>query len=286
MKQKTAFMMSGVLLLFLSLMGCSSVKTTTDDGRKIVKIALSAEVNPPFLATNERNEPIGYNIDYLNEVEKRLPHVHFDYIFGEEESNLIGVGAGKFEMAANWFFSNPEREKRFLYPKIPYGYSMTGLIVNESDKEIRSLDDMTSKKLAPVSPSGGLRSILNQYNQEHDPDIPLTTIESPSNELNLKRVESGRSDAAFMNISTFDTIQKHLNLKVKVGGIVSKEPIFLVLQPSEKQLAADLDRITQEMIDDGTLPKLAKKWFGIDFFQDIDDISEQGDQNEGRNEAS
>ncbi|CAM5309871.1 hypothetical protein BSAF29S_00945 [Bacillus safensis subsp. safensis] len=33
-----------------------------------------------------------------------LPHIHFDYIFGEEESNLIGVGAGKFEMAANWFF--------------------------------------------------------------------------------------------------------------------------------------------------------------------------------------
>ncbi|MFB8735262.1 hypothetical protein ACEQPO_19975 [Bacillus sp. SL00103] len=47
---------------------------------------------------------IGYNIDYLNEVEKRLPHVHFDYIFWRgEESNLIGVGAGKFDMAANWF---------------------------------------------------------------------------------------------------------------------------------------------------------------------------------------
>ncbi|MFS3914158.1 amino acid ABC transporter substrate-binding protein [Bacillus australimaris] len=286
MKQKTAFMTSGVLLFLLSLIGCSSVKTTTDDGKQIVKVALSAEVNPPFLATNDRNEPIGYNIDYLNEVEKRLPHIHFDYIFGEEESNLIGVGAGKFEMAANWFFSNPEREKRFLYPKVPYGYSMTGLIVNESNQDIQSLDDMTSKKLAPVSPSGGLRSILNQYNEEHDPDIPLTTIESPSNELNLKRVESGRSDAAFMNISTFDTIQQHLNLKVKVGGIVSKEPIYLVLQPSQKQLAVDLDRVTQEMIDDGTLPELAKKWFGVDFFQDIDYISEQGYQYEERKEAS
>lgn len=89
-----------------------------------------------------------------------------------------------------------------------------------------------------------------------------------------------------MNISTFDTIQKHLNLKVKVGGIVSKEPIYLVLQPSEKQLAADLDQVTQEMIDDGTLPKLAKKWFGVDFFQDIDYISEQGYQYEERKEAS
>lgn len=70
MKQKTAFMTAGVLLILLSLIGCSSVKTTTDDGKQIVKVALSAEVNPPFLATNDRNEPIGYNIDYLNEVEK------------------------------------------------------------------------------------------------------------------------------------------------------------------------------------------------------------------------
>ncbi|MDM5298849.1 amino acid ABC transporter substrate-binding protein [Bacillus pumilus] len=286
MMRRVAFTAAIILLPFLTLMGCSSVKLATDDGRQIVKVALSAEVNPPFLATNDRNEPIGYNIDYLNEVEKRLPHVHFEYIFGEEESNLIGVGAGKFEMAANWFFSNPEREKRFLYPKVPYGYSMTGLIVNESNQDIQSLDDMTSKKLAPVSPSGGLRSILNEYNEENNSPIQLTTIESPSNELNLKRVESGRSDAAFMNISTFDTIQKHLDLNVKVGGIVSKEPIYLVLQPSQKQLSADLDRVTQEMIDDGTLPTLSKKWFGVDFFQDIDYISEQGYQYEERKDAS
>lgn len=88
-----------------------------------------------------------------------------------------------------------------------------------------------------------------------------------------------------MNISTFDTIQKHLHLKVKVGGIVSKEPIYLVLQPSQKKLASQLDRVTQEMIEDGTLPDLAKKWFGVDFFQDIDYISEQGYQYEERKEA-
>ncbi|MGE6629165.1 amino acid ABC transporter substrate-binding protein [Bacillus sp. NPDC077027] len=272
-------------LFLLCLSGCSAVKTSTDDGKRIVKVALSAEVNPPFLATNEHNEPIGYNIDYLNEVEKRLDDLQFDYVFGEEESNLIGVGAGKFELAANWFFSNPEREKRFLYPQVPYGYSMTGLIVGEKNQEIHSLDDMPTKKLAPVSPSGGLRSILNQYNDQHDKKIPLTTIESPSNELNLKRVESGRSDAAFMNISTFDTIQKNLRLNVKVGGIVSKEPIFLVLQPKQKKLAKELDHVTQKMIDDGTLPALAKKWFGVDFFQDIDYITEKGYQYEKKEEG-
>ncbi|MDG3043276.1 hypothetical protein OE903_01755 [Bacillus sp. B6(2022)] len=48
MKRKTLFTAASILLFLLSLIGCSSVKTTTDDGKQIVKVALSAEVNPPF----------------------------------------------------------------------------------------------------------------------------------------------------------------------------------------------------------------------------------------------
>ncbi|MDA3129550.1 amino acid ABC transporter substrate-binding protein [Aliibacillus thermotolerans] len=253
------------------LAGCS--KATTEDGKEIIQVAVSAEVNPPFLLADENNEPIGYDIDYLNEVEKRLPQYEFEYVWGEEESNLIGVGAGKFDFAMNWFFSNPEREERFLYPETPYGYSITGLIVHEDTDDIHSLDDMTERELAPVAASGGLRSILNEYNENNDPDIPLITVGSPSNENNLRRVESGRSDAAFLNITTFHAIQEHLHLDLKVGAVVSREPVYAVFHPDHHQLAEDINRVTEELIEDGTLPALAEKWFGVDFFQDLEDIS-------------
>ncbi|NGP46234.1 amino acid ABC transporter substrate-binding protein [Bacillaceae bacterium SIJ1] len=264
------------LMLFLT--GCTAGQTTTSDGREIIQIALSAEVNPPFLFTGENNEPQGYNMDYFNTVQKKLPQYHFTYVWGEEESNLIGVGAGKFDIAANWFFSNPEREEKFLYPDTAYGYSMTGLIVHKDNADITSLDDMTDKALAPVSGSGGLRAILNAYNEANDSEVPLTTVESPSNEHNLQRVESGRSDAVFLNITTFNAIQEQLKLDLKVGGIVSKEPVFLVLQPGHTTLATDINEATEALIADGTIPELAKKWFGVDFFQDLDDISNEGFQ--------
>ncbi|GIN22733.1 MAG TPA: amino acid ABC transporter substrate-binding protein [Bacillus bacterium] len=258
--------------------GCSqSTAKESDDGKKVVKIAISDEVNPPFLYADENNEPIGYDIDYLKEVEKKLPDYKFEYIWGEEESNLVGVDTGKYDFAINWFFKNPERQEKFLYPEHEFGYSLTSLVTKKDRDDIKTLDDMVGKKFPPVSPSGGLRAILNSYNDQH-PDDPLTleSMDSPSNAENLKMVDKGKADAMFINVTTFNEIQKELNLNLKVAGIISKEPIFTVYSKENAELAKEIDQATVELTEDGTLSKLAEKWFGVDFFQDLEYINEEG----------
>lgn len=258
--------------------GCSqSTAKESDDGKKVVKVAISDEVNPPFLYADENNEPIGYDIDYLKEVEKKLPDYKFEYIWGEEESNLVGVDTGKYDFAINWFFKNPERQEKFLYPEHEFGYSLTSLVTKKDRDDIKTLDDMVGKKFPPVSPSGGLRAILNSYNDQH-PDNPLTleSMDSPSNAENLKMVDKGKADAMFINVTTFNEIQKELNLNLKVAGIISKEPIFTVYSKENAELAKEIDQVTVELTEDGTLSKLAEKWFEVDFFQDLEYINEEG----------
>ncbi len=258
--------------------GCSqSTAKESDDGKKVVKVAISDEVNPPFLYADENNEPIGYDIDYLKEVEKKLPDYKFEYIWGEEESNLVGVDTGKYDFAINWFFKNPERQEKFLYPEHEFGYSLTSLVTKKDRDDIKTLDDMVGKKFPPVSPSGGLRAILNSYNDQH-PDDPLTleSMDSPSNAENLKMVDKGKADAMFINVTTFNEIQKELNLNLKVAGIISKEPIFTVYSKENAELAKEIDQVTVELTEDGTLSKLAEKWFEVDFFQDLEYINEEG----------
>lgn len=275
---------SFALLLIIS--ACSSDENdkqpkTTDDGKQVITVALSDEVNPPFLYTDENNNPIGYDMDYLKEVEKRLPNYKFEYVFGEEEANLVGVDTGKYTFAINWFFKNPEREKKFLYPEHEYGYSLTALVVHKNRNDIRTLEDMVGKKLAPMAPSGGLRTIMNGYNVKNpDKQIEIETIEFPSNADNLKGVAEGRYDAVFINVTTFNEIQKELNLDLKVGGIISKEPVYVVFNKNETELAKKFDEITAELIEDGTLAKLAEKWFGVNFFEDLDYIQREGFQYE------
>lgn len=266
-----------LMMLIISFSGCGTI-TKENNGKKVVKVALSAEVNPPYLYTDSDNKPVGYDMDYMKELEKKLPQYDFQYEFGEEESNVVGIGVGKFDMGINWFFKTPEREQKFLYQKEPYVYSLTTLIVHNDTNHIETLDDLQHKRLTPMSPSGGLYSILTGYNKTHNNQIDIDEIHKVSNGENFKMIESKRRDAMFLNLTTYQAIQKELNADVKVGGVVSKESVHILYNKKNTQLQKDIDKATKELKEDGTLEELSKKWFGFNIFDDKESLNDIKDR--------
>ncbi len=266
-----------LMMLIISLSGCGTI-TKENNGKKVVKVALSAEVNPPYLYTDSDNKPVGYDMDYMKELEKKLPQYDFQYEFGEEESNVVGIGVGKFDMGINWFFKTPEREQKFLYQKKTYVYSLTTLIVHNDTNDIETLDDLQHKRLTPMSPSGGLYSILTGYNKTHNNQIDIDEIHKVSNGENFKMIESKRRDAMFLNLTTYQAIQKELNADVKVGGVVSKESVHILYNKKNTQLQKDIDKATKELKEDGTLEELSKKWFGFNIFDDKESLNDIKDR--------
>ena len=266
-----------LMMLIISFSGCGTI-TKENNGKKVVKVALSAEVNPPYLYTDSDNKPVGYDMDFMKELEKKLPQYDFQYEFGEEESNVVGIGVGKFDMGINWFFKTPEREQKFLYQKEPYVYSLTTLIVHNDTNDIETLDDLQHKRLTPMSPSGGLYSILTGYNKTHKNQIDIDEIHKVSNGENFKMIESKRRDAMFLNLTTYQAIQKELNADVKVGGVVSKESVHILYNKKNTQLQKDIDKATKELKEDGTLEELSKKWFGFNIFDDKESLNDIKDR--------
>ncbi|ATH59460.1 amino acid ABC transporter substrate-binding protein [Staphylococcus nepalensis] len=268
----------GVFITML-LSGCNKMEESDNQkSKKEIKVAISAEVNPPYLYTDEHNEFTGLDIDYLKRLEKKLPQYQFKYEVGEEESNLVGIGAGKFDMGINWFFKTPEREQQFLYQDVPYSYALPLIVVNKNNADIHSLNDLPGKKLTPMAPSGGLYSILSQYNKSHTSKINIDTIQEPSNGDNLKMISDARRDAIFLNWNTYNAIQKQIGADVKIGGIVKKEPLHIVYNKKHQKLHDDIDQATQELKNTGELQKLSKKYFDINVFDDLDEINKQKDK--------
>lgn len=268
----------GVFITML-LSGCNKMEESDNQkSKKEIKVAISAEVNPPYLYTDEHNEFTGLDIDYLKRLEKKLPQYQFKYEVGEEESNLVGIGAGKFDMGINWFFKTPEREQQFLYQDVPYSYALPLIVVNKNNADIHSLNDLPGKKLTPMAPSGGLYSILSQYNKSHTSKINIDTIQEPSNGDNLKMISDARRDAIFLNWNTYNAVQKQIGADVKIGGIVKKEPLHIVYNKKHQKLHDDIDQATQELKNTGELQKLSKKYFDINVFDDLDEINKQKDK--------
>ncbi|MDK9858220.1 amino acid ABC transporter substrate-binding protein [Staphylococcus equorum] len=284
MTLKRSFTFLLMLMIVSVLTACGNNDASNSNSqKKEVKVALSAEVNPPYLYTNKDNEFVGLDMDYMKLIEKKLPQYDFKYEVGEEESNLVGIGSGKFDMGINWFFKTPEREKQFLYQDVPYSYALPLLVVNNGNNDIHSLQDLPGKKITPMAPSGGLYSILTQFNKDHSPKIDINTIQEPSNGDNLKMVSQGRHDAMFLNWNTYKAIQKQINADVKIGGIVKKEPLHIVYNKKHQKLHDDVDRATQELKDEGKLQSLSKKYFDINVFDDLSEINEQKDKLEVTN---
>lgn len=165
-----------------------------------------------------------------------------------------------------------------MYQKEPYVYSLTTLIVHNDTNDIETLDDLQHKRLTPMSPSGGLYSILTGYNKTHKNQIDIDEIHKVSNGENFKMIESKRRDAMFLNLTTYQAIQKELNADVKVGGVVSKESVHILYNKKNTQLQKDIDKATKELKEDGTLENLSKKWFGFNIFDDKESLNDIKDR--------
>jgi L-cystine transport system substrate-binding protein len=240
-------------------------------GGKVVKIAINNVPNPPFSYVDEKGTHIGYTIDYLKELEKKLPEYDFQYEAIDSTSMLIATDTGKYALTANYFFKNPEREKKYLFPDKPFGYSVTGLAVKTERNDIKTLDDIVGKKLVPMTPVSGLLYILKDYNIKHPgKEVKIETIDNISTADGLRFVDSGRYDVLFINVHNFDDAQKQLKYKLKISGIISKEPVWIILNKSQTELKTKIDIATAELVKNGTLSKYSVKWFGIDFFKDLD----------------
>ncbi|GAA3402448.1 transporter substrate-binding domain-containing protein [Paenibacillus hodogayensis] len=253
----------------------ASAPQTPAPEKKTVKIAINSSPNPPYSYVDDKNQPIGYTIDYLKELEKKLPQYEFKYEAMDQDAQLIGTDLGKYALAANYFFRNPEREQKYLYPQHEFGYSVTSLIVKSDRTDIRSLDDMVGKKLTPMTPTNGLRNMIKDYNLKHPgKEIKIEDIDKITIADRLKMVNDGKYDADFVNVHNFDDTNKQLKLDLKVGAVVSKEPLYVLLNKKETELAERIDAATAELTKDGTLSKLAEKWFSVDLFKSLEQVGE------------
>jgi len=279
MKRKVILFILTVGLL-ITATGCSkqSSSAPASDGnasKKVITIAINNLPNPPFSYVDEKNQPIGYTIDYLKELQKKLPEYEFKYDAVDSNSMLLGVDSGKYAFTANYYFKNPEREKKYLFASSEYGYSVTALVTKTARNDIKTLDDLVGKKLVPTTPNSGLLYILKDYNLKHpDKQINIELIDAITTADGLKYVDSGAYDAYYVNAHNFDDTNSKLKLDLKIAGVISKEPVWILFNQNQTELEQKIDKATKELIDDGTLPKLAEKWFKVDFFKSLDYIKQ------------
>jgi L-cystine transport system substrate-binding protein len=257
---------------FLSA-GASSEKENPAKVRKVV-VGTGNEMNN-FCFLDEKGNLAGLEIDILSAVDEVLPQYEFSFEGGAFRTILVGIDAGKYDIAAHNYAKNAERQEKYLYGNIPYIHYSYQLVVKAGRNDINSIQDMEGKTLSTTA-GNNISYLFENYN--------ATTAKAPVNlaygsldtETKIKALEEGRIDAFHDYPRNIDTLRKTYNNRVQAAG-----PEFLpgyvyyIFAKGDTQLRDDVDKALTTLRENGKLREFSLKWFGRDYSTLVQELEEE-----------
>lgn len=246
------------LCLFLSslllLSGCFESSETRKRATEDNILVVGTESNYPNFSFKQHNELVGFDIDIITEVAKRLgKKIEFkDMNF---EALIPQVQLGTIPVVAAGMTPTEERKKLVSFTE-PYikGDPLFIVTLAHKGEGIKGLDDLKDKRVV--------------VNQGYTADFFMSKIEGPE----LIRLETpaeaflalqqNRADAFVTARNTLMPFFKKHNstdydLKVVPG---TDESTALIVSKQYPQLLEEMQKVLHDMMQDGTIDALKKKW--------------------------
>ncbi len=269
------------LLLFTvfagaALAGCGSGAeenaTADENGTRTVEVAVPSS-SKPLSYTGEDGELTGYEVEILKEVDEKLEDYEFNIQGTSDSAAEIGLDTGQYDMIAQGLILSEEREDSYLIPSEHNGFSLMKIYATGNmDGEIETLDDLAGKKVAPVTPTGGVFNLLTAYNEAHpDNQIDFETSDGgiPTSDR-LKEVDTGTYDA-FVNPSNLGQgeIIEEGGLDIHITEPVEVNPTYFMIHDSDEnaELNEQVGEALAELKGDGILSDISNEFYGEDIFQ-------------------
>ncbi|GBG04525.1 transporter substrate-binding domain-containing protein [Lactobacillus rodentium] len=173
------------------------------------------------------------------------------------DSLVAGLGTGKFDLIMNDMTPTPERAKHYDY-SIPYIKSRSILIVPASSK-IKEIKEVKGKRIvAGIGTENA--AIAKKYGATVVPNGDFSTA--------IGMVRDGRVDGEVNSSGAWYTYRKKNNTKglkaIDISKDVKPDDISALFNKKDTKLRASYNKAMQKLLDNGTVAKLSKKYFGAD----------------------
>ena len=233
-----------------------------DEARKVVLVTSGA--GEPYSLLADDGTWTGIDAEMWAEIEKRtgweveVKQAAFDSIWGELDTNRADV-------AANCWAVKPERTEKY-YASIPYYGDAQCIIVPESNTDINTFDDLRGKKVGCTNGQAA-QTIIEQMSGEIGFEVVLYEDSTVGmNDLNLGRVDAYANTTT--NVNNFMHYNDTIKFRFLDEDLTANNVAYFIQKTDEgKELCDELNKVLQEMLDDGTVAKITEKWMFADMTQ-------------------
>ena len=257
----------GLLVTMVALAGCGDVKKRADQvdnwstlqKRGTVVVGLDDSFVP--MGFRQKNgKLVGFDVELARLVFKRLGlKVSFQTIdWSMKETELRN---GTIDMIWNGYTKTKAREKNALFSNT-YLRDEQYLVVKK-DTGITKNQDMKGKVLGVQTGSSGYQAyndypkLLKNYVKS---SVQYDSYNNAFMDLNARRIQGLLIDSVYANYYIAHQKDADSYRKIKVG--YPSEEFAVGMRKGDKTLQKKVNQELKALAKDGTLDKLAEKWFG------------------------
>jgi polar amino acid transport system substrate-binding protein len=206
---------------------------------------------------NTVTKPRGYEVDLAKAIAKQL-HLKPVWMYSPWNS-LFAPGTKKFDISFQEATITAQRKKTVDFT-ISYLNANQGVLLSKKAPVPHSLADLKKLQTCAQTNTTGLDYINTQLHPMHKPlTFPTTTAA-------YQAVQIGRCQAFVLDVPLVSLEKKQNPSKfgAVAGQIVTHEQYGAVLQKNSK-LTKTIDAVMKKLTRNGTVGKLQKKWFNLNF---------------------
>jgi len=225
-------------------------------GKEVWVVGTSPDY-PPFEFVDEKGKFVGFDLDLIEEVGKRLG-VEVQVEGLEFDSLIASLKQGKIDAIISCMSPDKERLKEADFT-IPYYKTEHGVLVKSDMTDIKSIDDVLKYEFG-VQTGSTIDSWATSKLEEGAIKESQIKRYSDAN-AGVLDVKNGRLPAFVIDLPVAHQKAKELGIKVAVETVLDEdENPGIVLAKGSDEMIEKLNKIIEEMKNDGTIDKLIEKW--------------------------
>lgn len=211
---------------------------------------------PPMEYRNDKNELVGFDIDFANALAKELG-VKVKFVPSAWDGIIPGLDAKRFDIILSSMNVTDERRKKVDFVEY-FGVGQILAVKAGNPLKIQSIDDLKGKMVGVQLGSTGETAVNSLNGIKEVKKYDLTT--DVFNDMGL-----GRVNAAVVGemIGRYYMTTKPGSFEV-VGNAFNVQPMGIAVRKGDTELKNALEKAVQTVEDNGTLSKISEKWFGSD----------------------
>ncbi|MFC4321776.1 transporter substrate-binding domain-containing protein [Litchfieldia salsa] len=252
--KKLMVVMTALLLLIMAACGTADEGTTGEGEKateeKVLVMGTSADF-APFESRNTDGEIVGFDIDLANYIADELGYkleikdMKFDGLIGALQTNRVDLVLSG--MSAT--------EKRAQNVDFSVHYNHSGeMFVTLKDSDIKTIDDLAGHKvgvqLGTIQEEGAVKI-------QETVDFELKRLDTA--QLMIQELLSNRIDVAYLDKAVGAGYIKEQDL-AGFDDPTSSSPGMAVAFPKGSELVDDVNKVIEQMEENGKLAELKEKW--------------------------